>query len=201
MPSLMGGIVSGLVINNVVEIRHADLLLLFILNLFASIVLAIGFIPTTIYSLLCGYILGWTALPLVLISYTIACSLGYIICNRLDNGKLLEFLKGKYDVVSVQRKLENSEIGIAALCRLSPALPFAILNAVFSMVKFPFGKYMLGSMLGMIPRTVFAVYVGRSFIKINSVEDLKSDYSLWITICFAIVSFVGIGLIVKKKFV
>ncbi|MBC7389892.1 MAG: VTT domain-containing protein [Opitutaceae bacterium] len=200
MPSIMGSIVSGIVIHNVIEIRNFDLILLIGFNLVSSIVLAIGFIPTTVYSLLLGYILGWTALPLVLLSYTIACAIGYILCNWLDNGKMVEFFQEKYDIISFKQKLENTGFWIAALCRLSPALPFAVLNAVFAIVRFPFGKYMFGSMVGMIPRTVFAVFVGRSFINITSIDDLKSDYTLWIAISLAIVSFIGIGWIVKRIF-
>ncbi len=200
MPSLMGSIVSGIVIHNVDEIRSFPLVLLLAFNLLSAMVLAIGFIPTTVYSLLLGYVLGWMALPLLLFSYTIACALGYAICGWIDNGKLVEFFQEKYDIISFKKKLENSGLWIAALCRLSPALPFAVLNAVFAIVRFPFGKYMFGSMIGMVPRTVFAVYVGRNFISINSVDDLKSDYTLWIAIFLAVLSFAGIGWIVKRTF-
>lgn len=200
MPALIGGLVATFAISNINELRNYSLPLLFSLNIAAGAFLAAGFIPTTVYSLLCGYIFGWISLPFILLSYLIACALGYWACNLIENGNLLSFLEQKYDIDSYKKKLESAGIGIVALCRLSPALPFAILNAVFAMTKFHFKQFMVGSLIGMIPRTALAVYVGSSFTSIHSVDDLKSDSSLWIALIFAGLSFVGIGVIIKRKF-
>ena len=199
MPVLMGSFVSGMAIKHMEQIRNSDTVTIFAVNLLVSVFLALGFIPTTFYSLLCGYIFGWGSLQLILISYAIACALGYIICSKIDNGGLLNALEEKYNIGSVKIKLESSGFWIPAMCRLSPALPFAIMNAVFAIVKFPFVKYMIGSMIGMMPRTLFAVFIGMGFTKIHSVEDMKSEWSLWFAIVLAIISFGGIGWIIKKK--
>ena len=47
-----------------------------------------------------------------------------------------------------------------ALSRLSPIAPYAILNYVFGLTKVPFGKYVVGTVIGVAPGMVLYVYFG-----------------------------------------
>jgi uncharacterized membrane protein YdjX (TVP38/TMEM64 family) len=49
---------------------------------------------------------------------------------------------------------------IVLLARLSPLLPYNILNYVFGLTAVRFRDYVLGSWLGMLPATVLYVYIG-----------------------------------------
>ena len=50
--------------------------------------------------------------------------------------------------------------GIVALLRFSPNSPFAITNLVFAGSGVRFAPMLVGSIIGMLPRTVVAVWIG-----------------------------------------
>jgi uncharacterized membrane protein YdjX (TVP38/TMEM64 family) len=128
----------------------------------------------------------------------LAAAFSYTLAGMLDKGKLFRLLAEKYPLEKVVSKLSGSGIVLASLLRLSP-IPFTVLNTVFAMARFPFSKYLIGSVLGMVPRTVFLVYVGQAFTKVKSIADLESQASTWVVLVLAFVSFAGVGWIVKKR--
>lgn len=199
MPSLFGSFLAGLCLSHSETILSLDFFSLFAYNFLFAFVLGLGFMPTTFYSLLAGYFFGWFSLPYLVFSYCLASAFGYWLCGKMDKGGLLKLFGEKYPIDAILQKLSDSGIMLSALCRMSPTLPFAVLNCFFALVRFPFLKYMIGSMLGMIPRTVFAVYIGGKFTNVHSVADLHSDFSTWFALALAVISFLGIGWIVKKK--
>lgn len=199
MPSLLGSFLAGLCLTHSETILSFDNFSLFGFNLLFALVLGLGFMPTTFYSLLAGYFFGWFSLPYLVFSYGVASAFGYWLCGKMDKGGLLKLFGEKYPIETIMQKLSDSGIMLSALCRMSPTLPFAVLNCFFALVRFPFWKYMIGSMIGMIPRTVFAVYIGSKFTNVRSVSDLHSDFSTWFALALAVISFIGIGWIVKRK--
>ena len=200
MPSLFGTALAGYSLFFTDAIRHMGILGLMVINLLFSFVLALGLMPTTFYALLAGYMLGWESLPYLFLSYLLASSIGYSLCAFLDSGKLKGFLDQRFDMSHTMEEMTGTGVLLVAFCRMSPALPFAVLNAVFAIVRYPLPPYLIGSVLGMVPRTLFAVYVGGCFSLVTSFEDLKSETSLWFAVVIALLSFWGIGWIVKKKF-
>jgi len=198
VPSLCGSVLAGYCLVYTQEIRLLSFSTLFVFNLLASFGLGLGLMPTTFFSLLAGYVFGWHSLPFLFISYSIATAFGYWFCGLFDQGKMIRLLNEKYPVETMIHKLSGSGIILSSLCRLSP-IPFAILNAIFAITKFPFPKYMTGSLLGMVPRTIFLVYVGHEFTHVTSIADLESNASTWVVIILAFVSFAGIGWLVKKN--
>jgi uncharacterized membrane protein YdjX (TVP38/TMEM64 family) len=51
-------------------------------------------------------------------------------------------------------------VGIVALIRLPPNSPFALTNLVLASVRVPRAAYLLGTLLGIAPRSFLAVYIG-----------------------------------------
>lgn len=199
MPSFLGSLLASYCLSHSTEIQATSPFVLFLGQVLASIALALGFMPTTFYSLLAGYFFGWSSIPYLFVSYMLASVCGYYLCMWLDRGHLRKVLNERYPVDRVVQKLSGSGIGLAAFCRLSPTLPFAILNAIFAMVQYPFYSYFIGGFIGMLPRTLFAVYLGQKFQHVTSLEDMQSEMSTWFAVVMALFSFVGIGWIVKKK--
>jgi uncharacterized membrane protein YdjX (TVP38/TMEM64 family) len=198
VPSLFGSLLASYVLYHAHEIRLLPFFFIFLFNLAASLGLGLGFMPTTFYSLLAGYLFGWDSLPHLFFSYLLAAAFSYTLAGMLDKGKLFRLLAEKYPLEKVLSKLSGPGIVLASLLRLSP-IPFTVLNTVFAMARFPFSKYLIGSVLGMVPRTVFLVYVGQAFTKVKSIADLESQASTWVVLVLAFVSFAGVGWIVKKR--
>ena len=84
---------------------------------------------------------------------------------------------------------------IVVLTRLTPALPFNLLNYAFGLTKIGLGTYMFSSWIGMIPATVMYVYVGSlakdiatlgtSQEPLTSTEWIFNFFGLGITVALA----------------
>jgi uncharacterized membrane protein YdjX (TVP38/TMEM64 family) len=199
MPTLLGGAMAGYVLSHQEVFKNMDAPTLFLLNIGFAVVLAIGWMPTTFFSMLCGYLWGWESLHFVVLSYVLASVLGYFLCKWLDRGRLQQVLAEKFPVQEILGKLEKSGFWLAVFCRLSPTLPFAVLNALFAMAKYPFYQYMAGGTLGMLPRTVFALFVGAGFSHVHHLAELKTDASIWFALALFVLSSAGLGWLVKKR--
>jgi uncharacterized membrane protein YdjX (TVP38/TMEM64 family) len=86
------------------------------------------------------------------------------------------------------------------LCRLSPVLPFAVMNILFSMLKVDLKKYIWGSFVGMLPRTVIAIAAGTQAQTIRLLWEKGEDSTL-VQVSFTIlliISIAGIAYYLKK---
>lgn len=61
---------------------------------------------------------------------------------------------------AMDRAVERNAGRIVLLTRLSPILPFTLLNYAFSLTRVPLRTYAVASWVGMIPGTVLYVYLG-----------------------------------------
>lgn len=69
-----------------------------------------------------------------------------------------------------------AETGVVALLRFPPNSPFAFTNLVLSATGVRFGSFVLGTALGMTPRTVLAAWIGR---QAGSISEIAGATGLW----------------------
>jgi uncharacterized membrane protein YdjX (TVP38/TMEM64 family) len=125
-----------------------------------SLTMAFALTPTTFIALLSGYFLGWPALIPMSIAYLAASYIGYQAASRLDQGSFLErFARGE-KARNVIRNLQSGQLKVIILSRLSPVLPFAVMNVVLAMLKVDIKKFIWGGFVGMLPRTALAILAG-----------------------------------------
>lgn len=166
----------------------------------ACFTMAFALTPTTFVALFSGYFLGWTSLPLMSISYMAASWVSYQAGIFVDRGKFMETLKSYRNVNQLIERLKRGQWGMIILCRLSPVLPFAIMNILFSMLKIDMKKYIWGSFIGMLPRTVIAIAAGTQANSIRLLWEKGEDTNL-VRIGFGvllIISVAGIIYYIKK---
>lgn len=122
--------------------------------------MAFALTPTTFVAIVTGYYLGWAGLPGMVLAYALAAALGYELAQRLDHGKLLRFLHlfPKADAVLTELKAESWQLIL--LTRLSPVLPFALMTFVLALVQVPRRRFLLASVVGMLPRSLFFYWLG-----------------------------------------
>lgn len=126
----------------------------------ASLCMALAFTHTTFIALLSGFLLGGHSVIYVISSYLIASALGYLLARKLDKGKLMQSLIEMPKAKVIADELKNNELKIIILSRLSPVLPFAMMNLVLSLLKADFKKYLVGGFVGMLPRTLLFIWAG-----------------------------------------
>ncbi|ALI98329.1 TVP38/TMEM64 family protein [Rufibacter tibetensis] len=128
--------------------------------LVVSLTMAFAITPTTFVALATGFFFGWTAFIGVVVSYGFAALIGYTVAKLIDHGKMTTFLHQFPKAEGVMNELREQSMSLIILTRISPVLPFAFMTFVLSLVQVPRGRFLLASMLGMLPRTIFFFWMG-----------------------------------------
>lgn len=125
-----------------------------------AVTMAFALTPTTVVAIVTGYYLGWGGLPGMVVAYALAAAIGYELACRLDHGKLRHFLHLFPKAGAVVDELQTQSWQLIILTRLSPVLPFALMTFVLAMVGVPRRQFLLASILGMLPRSLFFFWLG-----------------------------------------
>jgi len=125
-----------------------------------AITMAFAFTPTTFVAIVTGYYFGWAGLAGMVLAYALAAAIGYELAQRLDHGKLRHFLHLFPKAEAVLGELQHQSWQLILLTRLSPVLPFALMTFVLAIVGVPRRRFLLASVLGMLPRSLFFYWLG-----------------------------------------
>lgn len=160
MPLLCSAIVTYTVLQYEPYLRSFTNMqwVLFYLGTIASMALALT--PTTFVALVSGYFLSWQAVPYMLVAYLAASAIGYQLARSADRGRFLDAIKDLPKVSDLMQAVNKESFAFIILCRISPILPFAIMNVVLSMMRIPFFQFIWAGFLGMLPRTLLFIWVG-----------------------------------------
>ncbi|MFY0651203.1 MAG: VTT domain-containing protein [Cyclobacteriaceae bacterium] len=127
----------------------------------ATITMALAITPTTFVALVSGYFLGFEGVLAIILSYQTASVLGYYLASQLDDSILQSILDKYPKSKDIIENVNRNQFWLTFLARLSPALPFAIMNVVLSVSKIRLFHFFWGGLVGMLPRTLFFIWVGK----------------------------------------
>ncbi|MER2996143.1 TVP38/TMEM64 family protein [Pontibacter populi] len=125
-----------------------------------AITMALALTPTTFVALVSGFYLGWSAFPGVVVAYGIAALVGYSLARLIDHGKMMSFLNRFEKARNLMQELRNQSWSLIFLTRISPVLPFALMNFVLSLLQVSRTRFFVASIVGMLPRTIFFYWIG-----------------------------------------
>jgi uncharacterized membrane protein YdjX (TVP38/TMEM64 family) len=203
MPLLVSSSISYWVITHEPDIQSFTFQNWAVAFLLACFTMAFALTPTTFVALLSGYFLGWGAfLPLAL-SYWVASYIGYKIAQKIDGGRFLKILSEKPKVKHVLENLQKDEFKIILLARLSPVLPFAVTNVLFSFSGTKLRNFLTAGFLGMLPRTILSIWVGTQAQEIKQLIEHPSEgnISQFLVLGLVFASVLGLGYFVKRAFI
>ncbi len=161
--------------------------------------MAFALTPTTLIALMSGFLWGFEAIFGLIISYGIAAIVGYFLGKKIDNGHLNDFFSKNEKLNLLQSKIENKSIIIIFLMRISPVLPFAITNIFLAMLKINFSKFLIMSILGMLPRTTLAVWLGAQSSTLKAAyQSGNLGVSQLFVVGLVLISIVGLGIVGKQ---
>lgn len=164
-----------------------------------SLLMGLMLTPTTFIAMLSGFLLGFNAIVPVVLMYTIASAIGYFIGKLLDQGKVektLRYFKKEHLIENIQ----ESDHWFVFTCRLSPVLPFAFTNVVLASINTPFRRFITWGTLGMLPRTLLAIWVGRQATNMYQLENNSFEWNTesFILLSLLLVSFIMLSFLMKK---
>ena len=131
-----------------------------ILTLICCLTSAFAFTPPTFLALVFGYFLGLKSLfPLFLLNFGAILLLNLLV-RFFDKKQMIQYFSENQQVKNILESLKKDELKLIFFTKLSPVLPFALMNLVFSLSGAKLKNILLGGFLGMIPRTILAVWTG-----------------------------------------
>lgn len=159
----------------------------------------LGLLPTYAQSALAGWcFLFATGLPIALAGFVGASLVGYVVARGVSRGRVEELVRTNPKARAVQEVLIGHgparTLGTVILLRLPPNSPFALMNLAMSSTGVPIGPYLLGTAIGMAPRTAAAVYIGSS-VQTLTKKSLDEAVPLWAKIGMIAVTVVILGAI------
>ena len=167
--------------------------------LFSVLSMAFGLTPTTFISIISGYILNWTSVFPLVISYMLASLIGYFTAKTIDKGKFLQSIKEKDNLSKVYIKMKKNEILAVFFTKISPVIPFAVGNFLLSIGNVRLIYFLLGSLVGMLPRTLLAIWTGIQLHSFLSGEGIRNNLSNWLILILILISIAGFYFIFTDK--
>ncbi|MDW3208618.1 MAG: VTT domain-containing protein [Reichenbachiella sp.] len=153
--------------------------------------------PTTFISLVSGYFLGYHAIIPVVLSYQLASLVGYGLAQKLDN-HTIDWVEERFPKSApIFANVESRQWLTTFLARISPALPFGLMNVVLAVSGVRFGPFFLSGLLGMLPRTLFFIWLGAQAPML--VEAVQSNDYFGLFIVLSVAGIFGLFYILKPK--
>lgn len=123
----------------------------------------LGLVPTYAMAVLGGWVFGPVAGGLgALLGCTAASAVGYGISRGVSQASLAELFRRNAKAGALYEELVFSDPRrstlLVAFLRLPPQFPFALTNLVMGAAAVPFRAFLAGTLAGMLPRTLLAVF-------------------------------------------
>ncbi len=122
---------------------------------------AVLLLPASVLTLGAGYAWGpvW-GVALVSPVSVLAATAAFVLGRTVLRSRVEQRIGGDARVQAIDRAIGENGLKLVVLLRLSPVLPFNLLNYALALTRVRLRDYVLGSALGMFPATVVFVYLG-----------------------------------------
>lgn len=154
-----------------------------------AVAAGLALLPTYSQSILGGWAFGIsTGFPAALVGFVVGSAIGYAIARPVASDRVARLFAEHPRWVVVREALIGRgfwrTLGIVTLLRLPPNSPFAATNLVLASVRVPWVIYLVGTAVGMSPRTFAAVWLGHSLQgQFTSMKlALEQDKPAWLII-------------------
>ena len=127
----------------------------------AYIVASLLFLPIPLLSIGAGFLFGIVLGAMtVSLGSTLGATTAFVVSRQLGREHVRRMTAGYPKFKAIDRAVGREGFKIVMLSRLSPAMPYNVLNFAFGLSPIALGPYVLASWIGMLPLTVVYVYLG-----------------------------------------
>lgn len=127
----------------------------------AYIVAAVTLAPAFVLTLAAGAVFGlWRGTLLVYVGAVLGASAVYAVAAPLGRTRMLRWFERRPQVAAVRAVVATEGLWIMFLLRLSPLVPFVLLNYALALSGVRYWQYLAAS-VGMLPAIVMYVYYGK----------------------------------------
>ncbi len=170
----------------------------------AGVVFFAGFalLPTNVLGILSGWTFDFSiGFVAMLVGICGAATVSYFISRLISGERLQQIIERKPKTRALQRALMNEKFSrtllFVTLLRLAPAMPFAVTNMLMATAGVPLKPFLIGTLLGMLPRSAAVVFVGSGLSEL----DFTNPQDGWLVIlgvAATVITIIIIGIISKR---
>jgi uncharacterized membrane protein YdjX (TVP38/TMEM64 family) len=142
--------------NNVARLGALGPVIYFVLYVLGTVVLA----PSPLMSIAAGVAFGWWGLPLAVISATAGATCSLLLSRYFFGETLEDWLMQRRVSKAAKNAVDEEGWRVLLLLRLSPVVPFGLLNYLLGLTNTPLSTYLLWTAIGILPGSIVDIYIG-----------------------------------------
>jgi uncharacterized membrane protein YdjX (TVP38/TMEM64 family) len=116
--------------------------------------------PSPLMSIAAGVAFGWWGFPLAVVAATAGATVSFLIGRYFLNDDLEDWLTERRIFRAAKHAIDEEGWRIQLLLRLSPAVPFGLLNYMMGLTKTPLLTYVWSTAVGILPGSFVDIYIG-----------------------------------------
>lgn len=165
-------------------------------TLLVALLIGLAILPSHAMNLLTGYIYGMViGLPAALAAVALGAGVGHRVGRSISVDHLRSLVRRRSIGRALIAAMVDTSPGQATLAvtlaRLAPQLPYALGNIVAAALGVKLLPFMLGTMVGMLPRAVAGVWVGTQLQSWSA--SATSPHAVALAIAAAVIGLTGLG--------
>lgn len=161
---------------------------------------AVLLIPGSVLTLAAGAIFGLIrGTALVLLAATLGAAAAFLVARYVARG-YVERRIGTGRLAAVDRALARKGFRLVLLLRLTPVVPYSLLNYSLGLTRVRFRDFLLGS-AGMLPGTVLYVYYGKVAGEVAALaggQAVPHDLKYWIFVAMGLAATIAVSVLVTR---
>ena len=197
IPIVFSSSISAYVYLNEKEIQLFSVTDWAIVYTIAIVTMGLAITPTTFVAIIGGYFITWQSLFFMIPAYLFASLLCFFVSKKIDQGKLKASIERNFPIQHYIFHAQNRPLSLVIYSKLSPILPFALSNFLLAALEIPISKFIIGCFIGMLPRTLLAVWTGKEMKHL--LQSNGNSVSMSLVLLLFIVSIIGLWHIFKSK--
>lgn len=125
------------------------------------VVACVLFLPGSILTLGAGYLFGlWVGTLTVWVGANLGAWAAFLVGRNIAREWVSKKVSGNPKFAAIDEAVGKEGFKIVTLLRLSPVVPFNLLNYALGLTKVSFAQYALATLIGMLPASIMYVYLG-----------------------------------------
>ncbi|REJ75075.1 MAG: TVP38/TMEM64 family protein [Acidobacteria bacterium] len=164
-------------------------------------VATVALVPGSLLTLAAGALFGiWQGTVVVFLGASLGASLAFLISRYVARRPVERRLQKNEKVAAIDRAVEREGRKIVFLLRLTPAVPFTLLNYALGLTKVRFVDYLIAC-LGMIPGTLLYVYYGKvagDLTTIAAQGGVERDWKSYALLAIGLVAAIAVTTVITR---
>jgi uncharacterized membrane protein YdjX (TVP38/TMEM64 family) len=124
------------------------------------ILAVVSLVPASAVTLAAGLAFGFAGFPLALAAATIGAACAFLIARHVATGQVKRLVEELPRSKAVYKAVGGGGWRIVLLLRLSPVMPFSVLNYALGATELRFWPFLSATFVGIIPAVALYVYLG-----------------------------------------